>query len=1507
MKTAPDPKDVQEFQFKQSHTSQILNAFESIPIACSLLVADKKRGLLYIGQDNKINILKPGEDSDPEWSIEVQIPVAISKLTLSCDCSYLAVAPHRPSILIYNAQALVRSNLQLLHEIRISSSSAEVFVNDLQWNPTIPGMLCTVASDYTIGSFQIKEEKEKTIELKALEKLNNLDVLCAVWSPKGKQVVVGCKNGNIVQLKPDLKVARTIPGPSPYIGEVISILWISNYQFCAAYLGSEQRINVLIIDAPKGETNAIFTCYEDITYGMSDTVGEAMIPRYYFDHVPEWGLIIAASSNSSEIAVLGSTDKGATWNQWQLIDSGRAELPLICTKESYPVGLAIDKTPVRKLPWGADSILPNPVPILHILATSGQLCSFHMVNLAPNCPVINTPSTEIVTPPPMAQSHVPLETPLIMNGAITSTPRPKQPENVSERPKPPPVGNLCDKFLKGSGFFVQSPPEKPKQQEQKFESPGMEMKMEPAKETHVQEPVKQDIKIIPPKETIPQKPVEQKPSVEDDSRDIRAYIEEHNLFEKELRNRLEPHTWECGTEEERHKLIDTSIIIDQFLRDLRDTTNSLSSDIAYLKALLLQSFAWVEETKSKNSASIDIVSRNCGDSNKISDLQKLYYYTQTQLTQASKILDLEWSDSKSQEMSQMKIPHLEFVYQNLILHNRIIQEEKSKLEHLKKRWKLIICNNNIFGLNRSLSNLSITSTKSSTSLLRNGGIIEARCKAIATKTLSFTQGKQIKLREHLSASVPRVIKPVNPSPIQHRLEATLSSLASLDTTPVDVKNKVEQPISKHTLIAKQSTEEPKVQSHLDSLNSIVARIGANETSNVPMKSKVQTKQPVFPIVFPSTTGSKPIQVEIKPNAPVTTAVAKSKQDAIVFNQVNTSNHNVSNLMKSFPKVDSITFGTPVQKSEEAQKLVPKEFGAKLGKEIMPGGDPFKVEANIFATGSLKDALSSDVTSEKVQEIAPTASLKFGATITQTTAVKTDAASTFSFATPIPSNVYSTSQNVAPQTNAPFNLKATSPTVAAQTQESLQLTGFFMGQQANQTSSVPTSSPTAEGKYNYKPTFGMSNFQTSLGQISISLASATPPKETVTTTASLTIEKTPSTESKVSIFPTSTVHALPATSAAPLFGNQTNVSIFGGMPSSTGHLPVATTSTAFGPRAMPLSMPMFGGFKATPATTVTTTTVPTSSNAVPLFQNTLPKPTFGEPVASLPPASSVSPNNSTPSTHALGNVTTTTSATSVFGKPALAMNPQFPSTPVVSSTANTFGKPVINPPSMPFGNSPNTSIFGNMPTTSANTSIFSGNSTGSIFGAKTPASSAGSIFGGNTSPMSTFGTPQKSIFENNAPKSDSIFGATPNAGATTSFFGGAASNATPGPSSPGSPSVFGGVAQPAFGQAPAFDSKPVFGSASSFGASKPLFGVGFGTTAFGAAAVPPAFGGPSTLGGSPPPMDNTSKVFGSVGGSNTFESLASQPGGLSFSSLAQKSPEAEKPPAFTGGSSFSSWR
>ncbi|XP_025988646.1 nuclear pore complex protein Nup214 isoform X1 [Solenopsis invicta] len=1581
MKTALDPIYVQEFLFKQSNTSQVydLKTPAYIPPACNLLVADKKRGLLYIGHDDKVTVLKPEEENNAEWRIELQLPGVISKIAINCDYNYIAIGiALKPTVLIYDAHSLVRNSLHLLLEIT-PSNKPDSYITDIRWNPTIPVMLCIVTSDCIIGSFQLKIEEEarenSITKVSVLSKVSNeQQALCAAWSPKGKQIAVGCKNGDIVQLKPDtLKVARTIAGPSPSIGEVINILWLSNYQFCVAYLNNERQINVLIVDAPKGEANAIFTCYEDITFGFPDAEGEDSIPRYYFEHVPEWGLIIAGSSTSSEIAVLGTPDGGANWNQWQLVDSGRAQLPLMRTTEIYPLGLAIDKSPINRLPWGTESTLPNPVPILHILGTSGKLCSFHMVNLAPNCPTINVPPTEIITPPTPSQSNASsVEISFNMNAAMTSTPRPKQPEVVPERPKPPPMSNIFGDSLKAAGFFqpsVEQQAEQPKPQEEKA-APQMVVKQTIPKDTpSVSEPTKTEIKLVADKEVISSSQVaEQKASIDDNIR-MRAYIQEQALFEKELRNRLEPQVWECGTDLEKRQLGEMSVVIEQFLRDLKDTTNSLSSDIAYLKALLLQSFAWVEETKSKNAASVDITTRNCNENSKIADLQRWYYYTQTQLNQVSKILDLEWSEHKAQVKSKMKIPSLEYVYQNLLMHNKIIAKEKEKLEQILRRWKSLnrsLSSGGVSNLNRSMASLQVSAPKSSASVIRGKtDVIETRCKNIASKTLSFTYEKQIKLRELLTESSPRIIKSVNPSPIQDRLEATLSSLASLNPVINEAKTKIEPPIVKQSITVKQPVEkQTKSQSPLASLNSIVARIGSPDTNGIVTQNKIQQKLVPTTISFSGTISTK--QTDKKPVVPVVSQ-SKPKQELNV----------------NFPT--SITFGTPVSKSQDLfSKSLLTDATARNNKESASNDSVSKTsESALFSTGLLKDKLMSTeypLTETTRMGIARNLSLS------TVPAVKTDAASTFSFATPnIASPIAKSSSSTAldmmsfAYSKSLPNTSIVEPTITVQAipmQTPIDLSALSLATPSTLTfQSANHSSNTADGKINAittsmsfaapapvitaqaPATTAITSVMT-LGGVTISVVDANAVRKPMTeipSTSSVVIEKVTVPEVKAPLFGTA-VQVPISLAATSIFGGQTIVKNTATVP-ETVTLPATTTfgavsfpsiTSTFGSSTLaPTTASVFSGFVNT-STGITTSssTMPASSTVSP-FQTSLSKP-FGETTVTSMPTTSfgiTSGHTSSAATISFGmpamtttttttttatttttmttttmttmtttTTTTTTSITPAFGKSPIAppvSNAQFPGVQTPASTANIFGKPIISPASTPFGNA-SSSVFSNTPATSSNTSIFGGNSMNSIFGSTSPS---GNIFGGNAT---GFGSSSGSIFDTNAPKSNIVFGGAVNPPASP--FGSPTSNTSPAivSSSPVGANVFRSTvantspiqqpvlsSQPAFGQTPAFGAKPVFGSSPIFGGAKPVFGgSGFGS--------PPTFESPGMGFGSPPAMqagstmENMPKVFGEVAGSSTFESLANQPGGLSFGSLAQKNPELEKP-TFTAGSSFSSWR
>lgn len=1366
-------------------------------------------------------------------------------------------------------------SLNLLLEIT-PSNKQDSYITDIRWNPTVPAMLCIVTSDYTIGSFQLKveETRENFIsKVSVLSKVSNEpQALCAAWSPKGKQIAVGCKNGDIVQLKPDtLKVARTIAGPSPFIGEVINILWLSNYQFCAAYLNNERHINVLIVDAPKGEVNAIFTCYEDITYGFPDAEGEDSIPRYYFEHVPEWGLIIAGSSNSSEIAVLGTTDGGVNWNQWQFVDSGRAQLPLMRTTEIYPLGLAVDKSPTNKLPWGTDSTLPHPVPILHILGTSGKLCSFHMVNLTPNCPTINVPPTEIVAPPaivPPQPNTSPAEMSFSMNAAVTSTPRPKQPEVASERSKPAQMTNIFGDSLKAAGFFqppVEQSAEQPKLQEEKA-VPQMVIKPIMPKETPVPESTKTEIKSVVNKEASSPQVMEQKASIDDNIR-MRAYVQEQTLFEKELRTRLEPQVWECGIDAEKKQLGETSVIIEQFLRDLKDTTNGLSSDIAYLKALLLQSFAWVEETKSKNAAS-DITSRNCSENSKIADLQRWYYYIHTQLNQVSKMLDLEWSEHKAQVKSKMKIPSLEYVYQNLLTHNKIIAKEREKLEQISRRWKFLnrsLAAGSVSNLNRSLASLHVSSPKSPASVIRgNTDIIDARCKTIASRTLSFTNEKQFKLRTLLTESSPRIIKPVNPSPIQDRLKATLSSLASLSPVINETKTKTEPPIIKSNITVKPIEKQTKSQSPLASLNSIVARIGSSDTNGVVAQNKVQQKLPLPTTVSFSSAISK--QADKKPavSAVLTVPQSKPKQDVNI--------------------PTSITFGTSTPKPQEIlfSKSLLTDTTAKNNKEpTISDSIPKAPESALFSTGLLKDVLSTEYPLTETTRMGVARNLS---SLSAAPAVKTDAAVTFSFATPnvAPSAAKSSSSGSAldmmsfAYSKTTPNTSTVEPTITVQAipiQTPIELSTLSLISPSTLTlQSVDHSSNNAGGKVNIITT--SMSFATpasvitaqapattatvtsvmTIGGATISVVDANAVRKSMTEmpSGSTVIEKVTTPEVKASTFGTVTAQA-PISLAAPIstsiFGGQTIVKNAATVP-ETITLPATTT---FGAMSFPSITPTFGtsttapvfsGFVNTSASSTTSSSAPASSTVSP-FQTSLSKPTFGENTATSIPATSfgISSNNaSSAGTISFGMpaTTTTTSITPAFSKSPVVSavsNAQFPGvvqTP--ASTANIFGKPIISPASTPFGNT-SSSVFSNTPTTSSNTSVFGGNSMNSIFG---PTSPSGNFFGGNTG----FGT--GSIFDTGAPKPGIVFGGATNTPASP--FGSTTSNTSPAVSgSPADANVFRSTvpntspiqqpvlsSQSAFGQTPAFGAKPMFGSSPIFGGAKPVFG-GFGS--------PPSFESP----------------------------------------------------------------
>ncbi|XP_008555591.3 nuclear pore complex protein Nup214 [Microplitis demolitor] len=1508
MNSVPIPKDTQDFQFKQSAVLPVCESIKNIPSACNLIVADAKRGLLYTATDDKLTIRKSDSNSN-DWRLDHKLPYPVSRLSMSCDYSYLAVTFNRSTAHIYSASSLAKNSLELLHEIQLSHSSQNVFAYDLKWNPAIPGMFCTVASDHSIGSFQVKIEQKTTVGVIALEKIQNVEAMCVAWSPKGKQLVVGCKNGNIIQLKPELKVMRTISGPSPSIGEIITILWISNYQFCAAYYdGNERRVNVLIVDAPKGaDAKPTFTCYEDITFGMPDNDAE-YFPRYYFDYVPEWNLIIAASSSSSEVAILGSLNNGTTWEQWQLIDSGRAQLPFVRTSESYPVGMTIDRSSTVILPWGPESTLPHPVPVLHLFGTSGQIVSFHMVNLLPNCPALCTPPSEPVKTDQI-NTTITSEMTFVPHSVATSTPRPKQTESLIERPKvaiPPP--NFFSEPAKSVAAPIAAPvnPQmsappvelkipKPKPVDKPAATQQIESKLL-SKQVPAPAPSPASAAPAPVSAPAPTPSAVEKITY-DDSLCWRAFREEQIHFEKELQTILEPQVFDIGTKEEREKLILQSEQVDNFIQELNETTNSLSNEISYLNSLLLQSFGWLEETKSKQSSGNLI--RDHHDKSKINELQRRFSHLQSQLIQAMKVLDSRWAENEQQEMAKFKIPGLEYIYQCLTRYNQLIQINKKRIDEQTKKWKSLSRGNKISSLNKSLSKLNISSTSYGGNT--EDDMIEMRCKAVADNTKNFTLQKQNKLRDILMQTEPRVIKNINPSNVHGRLEATLSALALQSTTPITTKKKDKAtpavatssavtPSAITSAVVTPSAVNPgvvtppfvttaagttaltkiiftstgastetkslkpatKPQSPLASLNSIVANLGSSS-----LDTSVNQTKTSQPLNFPASTFSSVFGSNLtipRVNDKLNLAGGQTFVVKKVTTQQNTTPVQSAPVAATtgFSKPIPISFGTPEPKADNS---TPKE---NTSKPVIT----FKAKETPTTPGQPLSLFTSNILETSVAGLG-TPKVNQPATAGQNQPTNLGTSMTLSLKSSLPSPVTTSQQSLFSFATQPLTTSTSKPVTAAALSESIQTFSF-----ASKPMDAPTL-PSMSEQFSTPPTTQSLDLSKLSSGLSLPNVVAEKPASSVPSSTfsfgQLSIPSTPLNFGKASA-------ATPTSAALQSAG--INVSLPAGttikkQPLSSTSPPSTQTSSLFNTSPL-LSSSMFGGTTAGQTSTsifggnaaavttsqsvlqdnnkVTSTTAEKTSTAQ------LSQLSFGE-------SQSTSTNFSNAVSKLFGKplAQATTSTTSPsFSQPAAATSPSFAQSAAATGTASPFAQP----------------------TAATGTTLPSFAQSAAATGAASPFAQSPAAATGATSPSFAQSAAATGATSPSFAQSAAATGAT-----SPSFAQSAAATGAAPPSFAQSAAATG-AAPPSFAQSVAASgtTSPLFGqSGATTGITSPIFGQSGLSTPANPVKIPPTttassfFGAPQNQSISSPFSGSGTSSLSSMFGATTVNSEPAPPG------------------------------
>ncbi|XP_077299621.1 nuclear pore complex protein Nup214 [Arctopsyche grandis] len=731
---APDSLDLQDFQFKLHRRVQIFNP--SIPITSEpldVIATASKYGLLFLGAPDKTlrvlqtkQLVESSGTQCPQRTIQLpSVPVHVS---LNCDCELLSVVVYKesaPVVIVYNTKSLVTENVTVFKEIRLSATP-NVQLCRLLWNPCQADSMAVCMSDGALSVFQCKPT---SLELQN----KSTNARCLSWSPKGKQIITGNADGTLNQYKPDLTLVKTIPAAKVFNNTaVLSIHWLSNYQFCVVYGDStnpESRPCVSIVNTPKAGTCSYIN-YDDICYSM----GDSRTNQYFLLHLPLWGVILSSSANSMEVGVLGTLDQN-NWQQWIQVDEARAELPLMDKQESYPIGISLDNSALIQLPWGDGQILPH-MPMLHILTHTGILVSFFAINLTQNAqPLCITPEAINIqqhlfaldntqsaplqnnTPPAQIPSNVQDFSFNIAQNTITSTPTiPKSSNitankpistnlfaNVVEEPKPkenPPepsyktpqiqsITNMFSKFDSLNNGATSSDFKNTMQSQQK------------AQEIQTQNVVKQTSenanKTLQNKSTeltyesiiksVPNEVIKSMLLSE-----VNSF--QHELFE--LLQRCRGVNIEVGDGDEMNKIA-TILSSNKISSQINWSDDDMKKQMTILKHDLINTCAFLAEARMQPAtmeleqlAQLDPVSAN-----KMTCIKLTSYYIESQLQQVNSVLDEQWENFQNtcrqktlaldgiNNTDYMKMPTLEKIYQPLLKQSEILVKQQNIIASLQ--------------------------------------------------------------------------------------------------------------------------------------------------------------------------------------------------------------------------------------------------------------------------------------------------------------------------------------------------------------------------------------------------------------------------------------------------------------------------------------------------------------------------------------------------------------------------------------------------------------------------------------------------------------------------------------------------------------------------------------------------------------------------------------------------------------------------------------------------------
>ncbi|KAM9306550.1 nuclear pore complex protein Nup214 isoform 2-T2 [Pholidichthys leucotaenia] len=413
---SPLEVDVKDFKFQQMKKLKVFDPAEGMPKErSSLLTISNKFGLVFVGLDRMFKVYQTRDllaaDKDVYGSsneivkdipalAEVTVEMTLHHLALSCDDLTLSVCGMSEqaglSLLFYDVRTFMnKARTQKLPFASLQPAvSSATLVQDLKWSPAQASVLAVCLSDGSMKIFDVTDGVILQGELSALH-----GITCICWSPKGKQVAAGKRNGTVCQYTPALEEKKVIPCPPFFTDPVkaLDVLWLKTLVFVVTYAAaaddSECPPELVSISLPKKDEKVEprYVNFGECVYGSTTEQQH----HYFLSYIEDWDLVFVASAAATEVNVISRRDD-KMWELWNLEDSSRAELPVNDPgDDTFPLGMAIDYTNQEPVHIKADEKTLPPVPVMLMLSTEGLLCPFALLNLNPGIKPLVSPPTAL--------------------------------------------------------------------------------------------------------------------------------------------------------------------------------------------------------------------------------------------------------------------------------------------------------------------------------------------------------------------------------------------------------------------------------------------------------------------------------------------------------------------------------------------------------------------------------------------------------------------------------------------------------------------------------------------------------------------------------------------------------------------------------------------------------------------------------------------------------------------------------------------------------------------------------------------------------------------------------------------------------------------------------------------------------------------------------------------------------------------------------------------------------